>query len=107
MAPPFTHCLKTTRQLRGGSPNAQRPIVGGQGKENRTDTKATQIPRLGKGLWRSSLHRSEGACGARTRNDNKTKPRGGGNDDQRSKEIWQRKPDRNVLAASEQFTSQD
>jgi|SRR5215469_7455163 len=47
------------------------------------------------------------SCGAATRNANKTMPIGGGNEDQRSKEIWQRKPDRNVLAASEQFTSQD
>lgn len=46
------------------------------------------------------------AGGAAIRNDNKTVPRGGGNDSQRSEEIWQRKPDRNVLAASEQFTSQ-
>jgi hypothetical protein len=39
--------------------------------------------------------------------DKKTIPRGGGNDSQRSEEIWQRKPDRKPLAASEQFTLQD
>ena len=76
-----------------------------------------QIPRLGKGLlailfaplagtsaaFRYGVTRVH-ICGshvAARRSDNKTIPRGGGNDSQRPEEIWQRKPDRNVLAASE------
>ena len=59
--PHLLHTAGRPLQLRGASPYAQRPIVGGQ-RINRTDTKARlelgyvrpeempQIPRLGKGL---------------------------------------------------------
>ena len=119
MAAPFTHCLKTISTARDEPTPHNIRLSAGREKETEQTLRTVfelgyvgpelmpQIPRLGRASGDPLCAARRRSCGAARTNDNKTMPRGGGNDSQRSEEIWRRKADRNVLAASEQFTSQD